>query len=269
MNAFDFSGQVVLITGGTRGLGRAIGLALARRGASIAITHLWGSVSGADIAGTYEDEDLAPPLVVEGDVGEGDDVERVVEAVRARFGRLDIFINNVCVAARGTGFDSLRRRDLLRSLERSAWPLLTHLDAVERIFGRLPRVTIAMSSDGAGHYYPGYDYVAMSKAALESLVVSQAARVGAAGGRIFGLSTRQVDTHSLGEMFGADTATLLLRDFTFFATTAEQMGEAAMLLASGLLDGMHGQVVNTDKGAGFFDNFISVGPLVLSGAIPS
>ncbi len=268
MSAFDLGGQVALITGGTRGLGHAIGRALARRGALIVVTHRWGSVSDADVTRTYEDEHLPPPVVLEADAGNAGDVERVVETVRDRFGRLDIFVSNVCVAARGTGFDDLRKRDVLMSLERSAWPLLTHLDAIERVLGRLPRVTIAMSSDGAGHYYPGYDYVAVSKAALDSLVVSQAGRVAAAGGRIFGLSTRQVDTSSLGDIFGADIAALLRRDFTFFATAAEQMGDAAIVLASGLLDGMHGQVVNIDKGAGFFDNFISVGPLVLNGAIP-
>jgi NAD(P)-dependent dehydrogenase (short-subunit alcohol dehydrogenase family) len=269
MSGGELDGKVALITGGTRGLGHAIGLALAGQGARVVVTHRWGSVDEDELAGAYTDMDRALPLVLEADVGDADDVRRVIGTIAERYGRLDIFVSNVCVAARGTGFDGLRKRDLLLSLDRSAWPLLSHLDAIESRFGRLPRTTIAMSSDGPGHFYPGYDYVAASKAALESLVVSQAGRVAASGGRIFGLSTRQVDTQSLGEIFGADLAATLLRDFTFFATAAGEMGEAAAVLASGLLDGLHGQVVHVDKGAGFFDNFISVAPLALSGAIPS
>lgn len=265
----ELQGQVALITGGTRGLGAAVGLAFARAGARIVVTHRWGSVPEAGIAAPYLAAGCAAPMVLEADVGDPADVARTVDAVAEAHGRLDLFVSNVCVAARGDGLDGLRKRDLATTLQRSAWPLPVHLDAIEARFGRLPRVTIAMSSDGAEHFYPGYDYVAMAKAALESLVATLAPRVAGGGGRIFGLRTRQVDTASFEAMFEPEVRELLLSRLRFFLVGADEMGAAALSLAGGQLDGLHGAVLSADRGAGFFDSFISVAPLLLPGAAPT
>lgn len=265
----ELQGQVALVTGGTRGLGAAVGLAFARAGARVAVTHRWGSVPEAAIAAPYLAAGCAAPMVLEADVGDADDVARTVDAVAEAHGRLDLFVSNVCVAARGDGLDGLRRRDLATTLQRSAWPLPAHLDAIEARLGRLPRVTIAMSSDGAEHFYPGYDYVAMAKAALESLVATLAPRVARDGGRIFGLRTRQVDTASFEAMFEPEVRTLLLSRLRYFLVEADEMGAAALALASGALDGLHGGVLSADRGAGFFDSFVAVAPLLRPDAATS
>jgi len=263
----DLTGQVALITGGTRGLGNAIARAFARCGAATVVTHRWGSVAESEVGERFAAEGLTPPLVVEADVANADELERLLDRVAEAHGRVDLFVSNVCVTARGDGFDGLRRRDLLQSLERSAWPLLTHLDAIERRFGAMPRVTIAMSSDGPDHFYPGYHYVAMSKAALEALVAAVAPRVAAAGGRIYGLRTRQVDTQSFHDVFPPEVRdVLMLSRLRFFVVEPEQMGDAAVALASGSLAGLHGDVLCADKGAAFFDNFIAVAPLLQPGS---
>ena len=258
----ELQGQVALVTGGTRGLGAAVGLAFTRAGARVVVTHRWGSVPEAEIAAPYLAAGCAAPLVLEADVGDAADVARTVDAVAEAHGRLDLFVSNVCVAARGDGLDGLRKRDLASTLQRSAWPLPAHLDAIEARLGRLPRVTIAMSSDGAEHFYPGYDYVAMAKAALESLVATLAPRVARGGGRLFGLRTRQVDTASFEAMFAPEVRALLLSKLRFFLVEADEMGAAALSLASGALDGLHGEVLSADRGAGFFDSFIAVAPLL-------
>lgn len=269
----ELQGQVALITGGTRGLGAAVGLAFARAGARVVVTHRWGSVPEAEIAAPYLAAGCAAPLVLEADVGDAADVARTVDAVAEAHGRLDLFVSNVCVAARGDGLDGLRKRDLASTLLRSAWPLPAHLDAIEARLGRLPRVTIAMSSDGAEHFYPGYDYVAMAKSALESLVSSLAPRIARGGGRVFGLRTRQVDTASFEAMFEPDVRALLLSRLRFFLVEEDEMGAAALALAGGALDGLHGEVLSADRGAGFFDSFIAVAPLLRTeasaGAMPA
>ena len=65
--------------------------------------------------------------------------------------------------------------DLLRALKKAiddGFRSFTRAygDAIEARFGRPPRVTLAVSSDGAAHFYPGYDYVASAKSVLEALV---------------------------------------------------------------------------------------------------
>lgn len=258
----DLRGQVALITGGTRGLGAAVGLAFARAGAQVVLTHRWGSVPDHAVTAPYEAAGCAAPRILDADVGEAEDVTRTIDVIAESFGRLDLFVSNVCVAARGDGLDGLRRRDLASTMQRSAWPLPAHLDAIESRLGTLPRVTIAMSSDGAEHFYPGYDYVAMAKAALESLVATLAPRVGGRGGRLFGLRTRQVDTASFEAMFDPAVRAVLLSRLRYFLVDAAAMGDVALALADGSFDGLHGDVLCADRGAGFFDSFVAVAPLL-------
>ena len=259
----DMRGQVVLITGGTRGIGHAIGLALARCGAQTVLTHRWGSDDPFLVQAAFEAEDLLLPEIVEADAGDPGDTERLMARVEARFGRIDVFVSNACAAARSEGLASLRRRDLANVLQRSAWPLAVYGEAIEARFGRPPRTTIAVSSDGAAHFYPGYDYVAAAKSVLEALVAARAPRILAGGGRIFGLSTREVDTQSMRRVFTTGTVDLVLEEFGHFALDAPAMGDAAVELCSGRLDGLHGQVLLIDKGAAFIDNTISILPPIL------
>jgi NAD(P)-dependent dehydrogenase (short-subunit alcohol dehydrogenase family) len=263
IEAPDMRGQVALITGGTRGIGLAIGLALARCGAQAVLTHRWASDDPGAVCAAFALEGLLKPEIVEADVGDEDDTARLMARLGERFGRLDVFVSNACVAAPADGLASLRTRDVARVLQRSAWPLSAYLDAIEAAFGHPPRVTIAVSSDGAAHFYPGYDYVAAAKSVLESLVGAEGRRVLAAHGRIFGLSARHVDTVSMRQVFPPETAELLFRDFAHFALDAREMGEAAVELCSGRVDGLHGQVLLIDKGASFIDNTMSILPQVL------
>lgn len=257
----DLRGQVALVTGGTRGLGLALGQALAMRGMHIVVTHRWGSVSDLELNAAYSAAGLPPPLLKEADVINPDDTRELLDTIFERFGRLDIFISNVCIAGRGSDFDGLRFRDLRQSLDYSVWPTQQYLTQIEARFGKLPRVTIGMSSDGPDHYYPGYDYVAASKAALEALIAALAPEIGSKSGRIFGLRTRQVDTQSLAQIFSPEIHALLTQRFERFRVAATDMGDAAVALCGGLLDGLHGQVLCADKGAAFHDNFIATLPL--------
>jgi len=258
----DLAGQVALITGGTKGIGLAAALGLGTRGAQVVITHRWGSVPEEELMRVFAHAGLANPLVVEADVANEEDTMRLLELIQVRFGRLDVFVSNVCITGRGNGFEGLRLRDLVTSLDYSVWPTQHYLAHIEARFGKPPRATVCMSSDGPDHFYPGYDYVAASKAALEALIASLAPHLGPKGSRIFGLRTRQVDTTSLSQIFPPDIHALLTEKFAWFRVTPEEVGNATVALCGGQLDGLHGQVLCADKGAGFHDNFIATLPLL-------
>jgi NAD(P)-dependent dehydrogenase (short-subunit alcohol dehydrogenase family) len=88
--------KVAIVTGGSRGIGLAIARALAAEGAQVAVTGL----SSAHLAAARKKLDGAGPAAVEtfqADVRRRDDVTRVVDATAARFGGLDILINNAGV----------------------------------------------------------------------------------------------------------------------------------------------------------------------------
>ena len=105
------SEQVVVIGGGSYGLGRAIAVAAARRGASIVV----GARTTEALEGTLADVEAAGTegLVVETDVADRSQVERLVEAAVDRFGRIDTYIANgmvtVYAEAHRLEDDELRR----------------------------------------------------------------------------------------------------------------------------------------------------------------
>jgi len=89
---FDLTGQVALVTGAARGLGRAISLALANAGADVAL-GLRDANAGGDVASEVEGMGRhAMPLQM--DVTRMDQVFRAVDDAVERFGRLDILVNN-------------------------------------------------------------------------------------------------------------------------------------------------------------------------------
>lgn len=97
---FDLEGQIALVTGAARGLGRAIALALAHAGAEVAL-GLRDIRSGSELA--HEIESMGRrALPLQMDVTRLDQVRRAVEDTVAHFGRIDILVNNA-----GGGFNNL------------------------------------------------------------------------------------------------------------------------------------------------------------------
>lgn len=92
-------GKVAVVTGGTEGIGRATALKLAQEGASLAICarrkEPLDRVAG-EIARTG-----APVLAVAADMSKSADIERFMQAVVDRFGRIDILVNNAGTSSRG------------------------------------------------------------------------------------------------------------------------------------------------------------------------
>jgi NAD(P)-dependent dehydrogenase (short-subunit alcohol dehydrogenase family) len=106
MDTQRLSGRVAIVTGGGRGMGRAMTLALARAGARVIAT---GAREGAEIQRTALDANAQcgeeRVLALQADVGEAADCERVAALAMARWGRLDILVNN---AGRGMKYVSER-----------------------------------------------------------------------------------------------------------------------------------------------------------------
>ena len=88
----DFTGKVALVTGGSRGLGREMSLALARRGADVVVTSRKAE-SCEEVA--KEIEALGQRALAYGcHVAKWDDLDGLVESAYAKFGKIDILINN-------------------------------------------------------------------------------------------------------------------------------------------------------------------------------
>lgn len=92
-----FSGKTVLVTGGTRGIGRAAALRLASEGARVAINYV---TREADARATRADiEQLGvPTVIVQGDVAIPDDARRIAAETRAALGPIDILVHSAGVS---------------------------------------------------------------------------------------------------------------------------------------------------------------------------
>ena len=89
----SLAGKVALVTGSSRGIGRAIALELARRGANVAL-NFRSDVKHAEIAADEIREAGVDCLLVQGDVSEKGEAARIVKEVLEKWQRLDILVNN-------------------------------------------------------------------------------------------------------------------------------------------------------------------------------
>lgn len=254
MRRARYDGRVVLITGGTRGLGLATALVFAAQGAQLVLTHAWGSADEAALTSRIVAAGAPEPFIVQADVTRAEDTAGLVEQVRDRFGGVDAFISNASVSLVVNSLDDYSERGFLKSLRGSAWPTFDYLTTLHRVCGRYPRYVVVMSSDGPDRFTPGYDFVAAGKAVTETLVKYVAYRLRDEGVRINALRSRAIRTESFDGTFGNEFYGFL-RQFVPEAwfMTPDEVGRAAFMLCSGLFDGVSGQTIMVDRGSTFFD----------------
>ena len=89
-------GQVAVVTGASRGIGRACAIELARHGASVVVNYIANEEMAQSCAKAIEAEG-AKALVVQADVSKADQAKRLIETAEAEFGQVDILVNNAGV----------------------------------------------------------------------------------------------------------------------------------------------------------------------------
>lgn len=256
----DLRDRVVLITGGTQGIGLAVGLAYARHGAHVILTYRWGSADEATVHAAFAAIGARPPLIVQADASNDEDTAALLERVAEHHARVDVLVSNVAFAQRVSSTDDWRKRDLLRSIEYTSWPMWAYTEAIHRRFGAWPRYVVGLSSDGPDQFFMHYDFVAIAKAALETMCRYMNMRLRAHGTRVNVVRSRLVRTESFDATFGPAFHAFLeeLGGFDDCYTTPEELADVVLALGSGLLDAIGGQVIMADKGFQFFDNLMGI-----------
>jgi len=179
---FDLNGQVALVTGAARGLGRAISLALANAGADMAL----GLRSVNEDAGiTAEIRQLGrKALPLQMDVSKMDQITRAVDETVKEFGRIDILVNNAGVAP-GNLAEHVREEDFDKTLAVNLKGTFLVSQAVGRVMIRQKKGTIVNMSSQAGFVaLPMESVYCMTKAGIAHLTKCLAIEWGKYGIRV-------------------------------------------------------------------------------------
>lgn len=177
-------GRIALVTGGDRGIGHAISIALAREGARVAVNYRRDAEAAAQTVAEIEKND-GTARAFQGSVGRLDDDVALVAAVTDELGPIDILVNNGGVASRGRFVADTDPEELERVMRTHALGVhhLCHL--VLPAMRRRSRSDIIMISSVATDYMSagGAPYN-MGKAAMEALALTLAKEEAANGVRV-------------------------------------------------------------------------------------
>ena len=196
-----FAGKVALITGGTTGIGRATALAFAREGADVAVADI--NADGATETARLVEQEGGRALAVACDVSRAEDVDAALEAVSARFGRLDVAFNNAgveqprkpIVEVADDEFDRLVAINL-RGV------FLTMKREIELMLAGGGGAIVNTSSGAGVKAFRDQSAYAATKHAVIGLTSSAALEVAAAGIRINAICPGIIDTEMIGRVTG-------------------------------------------------------------------
>ena len=190
----SLEGRVALVTGGGRGIGRAISLGLAEDGADVAVNYRRDREAADETVAEIEKLGRRG-LAVQGSVDSLEDDRRVVEEVVAEFGRIDILVNNAGLASRGNSVVDTDPGELERVVRTHALGPHHLCQAVIPHMRAQPRGDIVMISSVATlHYGANGAPYSMGKAAMEALAYSLAKEERAHGIHVNVVAPGLVDT---------------------------------------------------------------------------
>ena len=239
--------QVALVTGGSRGIGRAIVKAFAAAGARVAFVYRAGQ-EAADSLCKEVSQTGGTTLALQADVAKGDEAQRCAERVEKDWGRVDILVNNAGII----------RDDLFVRMEPAAWTsvLDTNLGgtynfcralAYTMMKQRRGRI-INVSSVAADHHNPGQTNYAASKGAVNAFTRALAVELASRNVTVNAIAPGFIET-DMSEAVRNKAGDLIKKMIPMRRLgRPEDIAEVAVFLASDAAAYITGQVITVDGG---------------------
>jgi NAD(P)-dependent dehydrogenase (short-subunit alcohol dehydrogenase family) len=252
--------KVAIITGGSRGIGRAIALAFVREGASISIcsrTKEEVKEAEKEISGIYPYRVLA----ISADISKQIDVERIIRLTKDKFGRIDILVNNAGVLGPIGPFRNNNFEEWVETFE------INFVGSVRMIKSCLPYLVsqkhgkiINLSGGGAVSPRPNFSAYGASKAAIVRFTETLAKELKCYNVGVNSIAPGSINTKMTREVIrnkkrvGLEEYTSAKKQLSQGNDSLERVASLAVFLASDASNGLSGRLISAA-----WDNWSSLG----------
>jgi NAD(P)-dependent dehydrogenase (short-subunit alcohol dehydrogenase family) len=209
------AGKLALVTGSSRGIGRAIALKLGALGADVAVNYVTRERDAQQVVAELVSKGRRA-FAVKADVSNLDQLGALFDRAAAEWGALDIFVNNAIDVASFGPIARLRPDAWRHTIDSHVTTFLVGSQRAAKLMVGRQGSIVGLSSLGSRSYIPGYAPVGVGKAAVESLTRYLAVEFGPLGIRVNAVSGGPIDTDALKQF-----------------PTYEQMKDASKRLAPG------------------------------------
>jgi 3-oxoacyl-[acyl-carrier protein] reductase len=240
----DLAKRVALVTGGSRGIGRAVALALAAAGADIAVNYHDREAQAQAVVDAIQAQSRRA-IAVRADVSNSDEVTAMIQRIEADLGVVDVLVNNAGIAII-RGVDDLTEEDFdhtiavnLKSAFLCTQAVLPNMRA--RGWGRIVNISsgAARGAGGIGVHYNA------SKAGMEGLTRGYAARLVKEGITVNAVAPSLIDTDMMNARRDQYAARIPLGRMG----TAQEVAQAVLMVIGN--EYMTGQTVQLNGGTNF------------------
>lgn len=191
----DFTESRVFVTGGTRGIGRAIAVEFAKCGAKVAVNYLRNKQSAQETLEELE-KYRDGHLLVKGNVADEARVERMYDQIGEEWGGLNILVSNAASGVLKPAME-MTMKHLHWTLDINAGAILPLVQGAVKLMNGNQGSIVAVSSLGATRALPNYFAVGASKGALESMIRHLMVELAPRGINVNAVSAGLVDTDAL------------------------------------------------------------------------
>ena len=240
-------GKVALVTGATRGIGRAIALKFAEQGAKVAFTYLSSAVAAESLVAEIEAMGVRA-VAYASNAADFDGAHQVVESVLAEFGQIDILVNNAGQTKDGLMMRMIEEQwDSIISTNLKSAFNFTHavtMPMARRRSGSIINISSVVGTNGNA----GQCNYAASKAGLIGLTMSMAKEMGGRGIRCNAIAPGFIATDMTDKLNDATKEAIISSVSLGRMGRVDEIADVALFLASDMSSYITGEVIKATGG---------------------